>query len=209
LAWARRHSAWTDEDWEKVLFSDETMIELGPTRSTPRCYRKPGQRLAPGFVRNTTKHPRKFMLWGCFGGEKIGPMLPIQGNLDSHGYVRILRQALPQARLDVFDGGPFMFQQDNAPCHVSGVTKRWLERHEIELLTWPAQSPDLNPIENLWGIIKRKVDQHRPLSSMEELMRVVDTTLDGIEEKTLTSLVNSMPSRIRAVIANKGCPIDY
>ncbi len=61
------------------------------------------------------------------------------------------------------------FQQDNAPCHTARSVKVWREDHQFKTLSWSAQSPDLNPIENLWNVIKRKMDGHKPSSKAELL----------------------------------------
>ena len=67
-----------------------------------------------------------------------------------------------------------IFQQDNAPCHRSKSTIDWLFEHEIEVLPWPALSPDLNPIEKLWGILTRKVYAGgRQFSTVDDLKRQI------------------------------------
>src|SRR4029434_2929927 len=61
------------------------------------------------------------------------------------------------------------FQQDNAPCHTARSVKVWMKDHHIRTLSWPAQSPDLNPVEKLWNVIKRKMDGHKPSNKAELL----------------------------------------
>ncbi len=68
---------------------------------------------------------------------------------------------LPSAD-QLFKDADFIFQQDLAPAHTAKSTKSWLNDHGVSVLDWPANSPDLNPIENIWGIVKRKMRNKRP-----------------------------------------------
>ena len=100
-------------------------------------------------------------------------------------------------------------QQDNAPCHASRATKKWFAENNVEVLDWPGNSPDLNPIENLWQTVKLKMKRDRctSISALKnELRRVwcLETT-----PETYATLVKSMPRRIRAVMQNKGFPTKY
>jgi len=204
LAWAREHSTWTDEDWTQVLFSDETTLELVPNARRRMCYRTLQQKYQARYTVPTVKHPRKIMLWGCFGNCRVGHLQLVKGIINSHTYISIMRRSLVSAKQIVFDGGEFIFQQDNAPCHVSATTRRWFARKNIELLAWPPQSPDLNQIENLWMIFKRRVEARMPLANIEALETVVVDCWTEIPEETLRGLIQSMPERIREVIKNKG-----
>ncbi len=67
---------------------------------------------------------------------------------------------LPSAD-QLFKDADFIFQQDLAPAYTAKSTKSWLNIHGVGVLDWPANSPDLNPIENLWGIVKRKMKNKR------------------------------------------------
>ena len=207
--WAERHALWTDEDWNQVLFSDESSIELHSTRKKMGVYRKAAQRMDPKCLVGSVKQSPNLMVWGCFGNGRLGQLSFIDGTMDSTSYIRILRPALPAAKREVFDGGDFVFQQDNASCHKSRMTMRWFQRHNFQVLDWPAQSPDLNPIENLWATLKRKVDAKRPFKNMAALREAAKAAWSEIGEDELCNLLSSMPLRVRLVREAKGGTSEY
>ncbi len=98
----------------------------------------------------------------------------------------------------------FIFQQDLAPAHTANSTKSWLNDHGVGVLDWPANSPDLN-IENLWGIVKRKMRNKRPKNA-DELKATVKETWASIPPQQCHKLITSMPRRMEAVIKAKGSP---
>ncbi len=101
-----------------------------------------------------------------------------------------------------------IFQQDLAPAHTSKGTKSWFSDHGVTVLDWPANSPDLNPIENLWGIVKRKMRDTRP-NNADDLKATVKETWASIPPQQCHKLITSMPRRIEAVIKAKGAPTKY
>ena len=109
---------------------------------------------------------------------------------------------------EIFGCADFTFQQDLAPAHSARSTMRWLEDHGIEVLPWPANSPDLNPIENLWGLVKRRMSKERP-STQEELKGAIQRAWNSVTPEDCYHLVSSMPRRIQAVIAAKGAATKY
>ncbi len=110
---------------------------------------------------------------------------------------------LPSAD-QIFKDADFIFQQDLAPTHTAKSTKSWLNEHGVGVLDWPANSPDLN-IENLWGIVKRKMRNKRPKNA-DELKATVKETWASIPPQQCHKLITSMPRRIEAVIKAKGSP---
>ncbi len=88
------------------------------------------------------------------------------------------------------------------------ATSTWFKDHGIPVLNWPANSPDLNPIENLWGIVKRKMRYARP-NNAEELKATIRATWALITPEQCHRLIDSMPRRIAAVIQAKGAPTKY
>lgn len=104
----------------------------------------------------------------------------------------------------------WVFMQDNAPPHVSRHTLGWLQAQNIFVLPWPARSPDLNPIENVWSVLARQVyGGGRTYSTLSELNSVLDTAFEGITTDYLRTLYDSMPSRLISVIAKGGAITKY
>ncbi len=108
----------------------------------------------------------------------------------------------------LYGDADFIFQQDLAPAHTAKCTKSWFSDHGVTVLDWPANSPDLNPIENLWGIVKRKMRDTRP-NNADELKATVKETWASIPPQQCHKLITSMPRRIEAVIKAKGAPTKY
>eukprot|EP00477_Mikrocytos_mackini_P003296 GAHX01004137.1.p2 GENE.GAHX01004137.1~~GAHX01004137.1.p2 ORF type:complete len:122 (-),score=20.94 GAHX01004137.1:72-437(-) len=104
----------------------------------------------------------------------------------------------------------YVFQQDNAPCHVSVFSKKFFEDNKVALMDWPACSPDLNPIENLWAILSGMIYKGgRVFSSKKELTERVLKCWNKIDLSICENLVNSMDSRCEKVLESNGDIIKY
>lgn len=151
------------------------------------------------------------MVWGCMAAAGVGQMFVCEGRMNSAKYIDVLESVLRSSLTRIFGDtnlDEVKFQQDNAPCHKSATTMRWFRDNDLVLLDWPAQSPDLNPIEHLWGILKRRIREHTT-TSKSTLKDVLLQEWDAIDAEQCAKLVRSMPQRIAAVIKAKGGPTKY
>ncbi len=122
-------------------------------------------------------------------------------------YQEILEHFMLPSADQLFKDADFIFQQDLTPAHPAKSTKSWLNDQQVGVLDWPANSPDLNPIENIWDIIKRKMRNKRPKNA--DKLKKVKETWASIPPQQCHKLITSMPRRIEAVIKAKGAPTKY
>ena len=151
------------------------------------------------------------MMWGCMTWEGVGLACKIDGRMDADLYVQISEDELQQS-LEYFNKSPedILFQQDNDPKHTSRKAKNWFEDHHYEVMVWPAQSPDLNPIEHLWFTLKRRLaEQPEPPKGITGLWERVEREWERIEAATCQGLIQSMPRRVQEMLKAKGGYTSY
>ena len=196
LKFANNHRHWIAEQWEKVLFSDESTFQQFVVRK--RHVRRPtGKRFDERYTIPTVKHHPSQMSKNSVAALSF---LPPGTTINGPKYVQMFSEKL-KLHLQVHNCQIFM--QDGAPCHRSKVAKNFVDRNNIDLLEWPGNSPDLNPIENSWTNIKNKVSEKQPLSGAELVKAIKEAWLKEISKDYCQSLIESMPRRIKVVIKNR------
>ncbi len=120
----------------------------------PIVWRKGGEAHSPSYLKSSVKFPQSVMIWGAMSSAGVGPLCFLKTNVTAPIYQEILEHFMLPSADQLFKDADFIFQQDLAPAHTAKSTKSWLT---VKLLDWPANSPDLNLIENQWGIVKRKI----------------------------------------------------
>ena len=209
LQWCKERRTW-DNEWKTVIWSDESRFTLYQNDAHVRVWRQPREAYDVDCLVPTYKHGGGgIMVWGCFVNNQPGPLVLVEGKLNSDGYIKILQKNLLPF-LSQLEPNAYIFQEDNAPIHTAKKVAKWKDENRITSFSWPAQSPDLNPIEHVWDRLERGIrGRTTPPKTFSELAAAVKEEWLKLDPNYLENLVESMPRRIKAVIASKGNPTPY
>ena len=157
----------------------------------------------------------KVMVWAAFWGGGVSDLYPLERDFEAkkmgysaNSYLDVLDQNLTQ----FYEPG-LIFMQDNAPIHTTRKVRFWFETHRVEVMEWPPYSPDLNPIEHLWYRLKELVYTRHPellgigrsLDKVREAMiKAMLEVWEEVGEKLRYDLIDSMTTRVNAVLAAEG-----
>ncbi|RDD37107.1 Transposable element Tcb1 transposase [Trichoplax sp. H2] len=147
------------------------------------------------------------MVWGCFSASGVGYLhfLPPNSTMRKGNYRlmlnKVLLDELQRANCNIF-------MHDKAPAHTAAAVSEWLSKNQIKVLPWPGNSPDLNPIENLWKLIKDRVAAKKS-QSLASLTINIQAVWNEFPVNYCVNLVSSIPKRIAGIIANNGYHCKY
>ncbi|GFW53396.1 transposable element Tcb1 transposase [Trichonephila clavipes] len=143
------------------------------------------------------------MVWGAIAYHGRSQLLRIVGNLNSTRYINEVLQPQDIPFLQGLPGA--VFQQDNARTHIAKTVKSYLDSQQVQLLPWPAYSPDISPIEHVWDIVGGRLARDlRPVVSIDEFWLRIQTIWNTLPQADIQNLFNSMPRRVAALIAARG-----
>jgi hypothetical protein len=212
MDFALAHQHWTVEDWKKVVWSDETKINRLGSDGRKWVWKKAGESLSDRLVEGTLKFGGgSLMVWGCMLWDGVGDACKIDGRMDGDLYIKILEEDL-QSHINYYgkSADDVIFQQDNDPKHTCKKAQTWFQDNDFKVLSWPAQSPDLNPIKHLWDHLKRKLAGYEVApKKMLELWERVEVEWNKIDAEVCQNLIESMPRRVAAVLKAKGSHTKY
>lgn len=207
LAWANQHQNWTVRQWKKVLWSDESPFVL-QYRGRKRVWRLHNERYRVRCMQATIKYDKKINVWGCFAYGGVGHLYRVKGILVKEKYLRILKLHMRPSARNLFGRRRFIFQHDNDPKHTAHIVRDHLARRTFQTMQWPAQSPDINPIENLWSELDRTLSTRKPRNE-DELFHILQQGWQALSARYIHHLIRSMPRRCQAVIRSGGMPTSY
>lgn len=214
LQFCKKVKGWTFNEFKNVIWSDESVFEVqhAPNPQNDRVWAESRDQVPPV---HTVKQPAKLMVWGAMSAEALSELhiIPRNQTVNTEYYVsKILEGSLLPALNRSAETGTAtekkmvetkseaIFMQDGAPSHTSKRTQNWCATHVPgfwDKETWPGNSPDLNPMENLWSIMKQSLDEQEPSTSLTQLERRLKAAWRNISADTLRDLVASMPSRVQ------------
>ena len=207
LSFARGFLHFTDQEWDAMIFSDEVHFCLGH-HGQVWVQRPPGAAYDPQYCKPPDEALYKVTLWGCFCSKGIGAGRIFEGELNKQLYRDILEHNFKQTYQHFYPHQLFRFLQDNASPHYNPEVNTWMHNHGIHILEFPPRSPDLNPIENLWHVLKWRVE-HRNPSTAEELELHLREEYEAVSEEECRTLARSMHDRLLQCIAFEGHKTKY
>jgi transposase len=197
LNWANKV---IETDWNKVIFTDESSFHINT--EPYKTWNFPHEKKV--HMKNNIQI--KVNCWGCFSSKGFGMIYCFTENLTSELMCEIYKTALiPSASKFFSRSDGWLLQEDNDPKHRSNISKRWKNDNSINMLPWPSYSPDQNPIENVWHILKIKIAR-KNITTVQGLKSEITKAWNSLPKDLALHLVQSMNKRISNLIERDG---DY
>jgi len=215
IDFAKKHLKKPAQFWNSILWTDETKINLYQNDGKKKVWRRIGTAHDPKHTTSSVKHGGgSVMAWACMASNGTGSLVFIDdvtkdrsSRMNSEVYRDILSaQIQPNAAKLI--ARRFTVQMDNDPKHTAKATQEFFKAKKWNILQWPSQSPDLNPIEHAFHLLKTKLMAERQTNKQQLKTAAVKAWLSITKEET-QRLVMSMGSRLQAVIACKGFSTKY
>lgn len=211
LRFAREHVNWTQDQWAKVLFTDECRVALRVPDGRERVYRRRGERFLPITTRQTVSYQGgSVMLWGGVCSEARTELVFVNHRLTATRYIEEILENHVMPFRGFIGQDDFLLMHDNARAHVARSVESYLDAVGIRRLQWPARSPDMNPIEHVWDMLKRRVRAlPHPPETLRDLKSALTVVWEEIPQEEIKNILQSMPERMQAVIAARGGNTRY
>ena len=202
INFAKRHQNWNEEDWKHVVFSDEAALYPKRTRT---CVRWSYPR-HPNPPEEPDARLISVNVWAYIKFGEPGRITKYIGTMDAIKYENILERYARDAVVNPRDpDNDLIFMQDGASSHTAKDIQNWFRKNGIILLSWPPQSPDLNPIENVWSWLRNQLwNQRAQIRNSNDVWRLSVEIFNSMSEGFIRKLYNSMPERIEDVLRLKG-----
>ncbi|KAK7115629.1 hypothetical protein V1264_001463 [Littorina saxatilis] len=209
-AWCTQHVRWQRQQWAQVLFTDESRFCLEPADGRIRVWRRRGERFAEGAVLERQRFGGgSVMVLGWISTRLRTPLYHVVGNLTGVRYQNEILQPLVVPALQAI-GPRAILQDDNALPHRSAGVNTFIQQARVNRMLWPANSPDLNPIEHMWDELCRRVQQHHPPpANLGQLLQWLQQEWNGVPRAFICNLIHSMRQRCVQCPAHNGGHTRY
>lgn len=211
LRFSRQHLDWDINQWGMVLFTDECKVKFFNDDRRIRVWRRRGERFSEACIHEVDRFGGpNVMIWGGISLHgKTELAILNEGTVTAQRYIEevVRPHVIPFAQR----AGPgFILMQDNARAHTAQATRFVLEASQIQVLPWPANSPDLNPIEHMWDQLKRRVrDGDQEIHNQQQLINAVKRAWEEIPMENVRHLIESMHSRLQECVTKRGGHTRY
>ena len=206
LAFAKHHLENPTLSWAKVMFSDEKKWNLCGNDGYVSIWKEESREYT--FEVDLRRRPG-IMVWGAICSNGAAFISRIDRKINAATYQNMLAEVVFDENTQILPEG-FVFQQDNAPAHTAATTRDFFMQRSISVLEWPPYSPDLNIIENVWGIVSKKVyEGGKSYETCDELWESVSNHFLAISDETVQNLFQSIPSRLVQVVELRGKRTQY
>lgn len=207
----RQHLNWSLNQWSMVLFTDECKVNYFSDDRRIRVWRRRGERFSEACIHESDRFGGpNVMIWGGISLRGKTELAILNGGtVTAQRYIEevIRPHVIPFAQQI---GPGFWLMQDNARPHTARATQAVLEESHIQALPWPANSPDLNPIEHLWDQLKRRVrESEQEICNQQQLINALKQAWDQIPAENVRTLIESMHSRLLECRAKRGGHTRY
>ncbi|MBW0550247.1 hypothetical protein O181_089962 [Austropuccinia psidii MF-1] len=211
------HVHWGINNWAKVLWTDESAFELGKKANQVRVWRTPQEKwLLENLAVNHCSGCQTIMVWGGICAADRSRIAFLEGQMTSAQLIRQVYQPVLFPFISQMEQAPWIMgrhrlivMEDNAPIHTATLSNQWRQQHGIRKMQWPAHSPDLNPIKNVWKIMKSAISKLYQPQTIDELRVAIQSAWDDVPRNTLDDLLLSMRWQMEMVIAQSGGPTSY
>lgn len=206
--WCNEHVAKEMDFWKRVLWTDESRFALDFHDGRVRVRRLRSERFHPSCI---AQHDRygggSIMIWGGIWYDGKTEAVLVHGTLNGERYVNeiVIPHVVPCAAAHAL-----VLQQDNARPHTSNVTRAALNENQVAILSWPARSPDLSPIEHIWDVIQRSISEnYDPATSLQQLAQQVTASWNQVSQQIIQHLIESVPRRLQECVDRRGNHTRY
>lgn len=208
--WAMQRVHWRQQQWRRVIFTDESRFRLFHSDGRARVWREPRQEMLPQHVQCTERQSASVHVWAGIALHAKTELVFLDANVNANSYAELLQARLLPFVNAAFGGvGNCLLQDDNAPPHRAAAVTQLKEQLQLRSLRWPSRSPDMNPIEHVWDFLKRTIQRENPPQNAAQLRQAIAAAWQRLPQDFLRRLVLGMPRRVAALLRARGTYTRY